>query len=521
MKTKVEALEGDQIRLTVTVEKDEIDSRISKTYRDFATRYKFPGFRKGKAPRPVIDSVLGYEAILATVTEELTNEQFPLALDAEDLVPIDDPSFEETDKLIEEHKDFVFSATMTLPPTLELANYDAVDVKLPQEEPTEEEIDERVEVLREYYYELEDAEADATIGETGCAELSLKVKDDKGEDVNVLSTDNRLYELGMGLYPSELDDALESMKTGDNKLVDCDLSSATGAILTRALEGNPESLSIDVTVNQVKKKVLPEVTEEFATEKAGFKSLEDLRNNTKDNIVRERKELEPRMKENACLYKLADRLQGEVPEQMFADERRTLLSGFFQQITKQGISFDAYLKQRGMTNDEFQEDIKRQARDVVRQNLALDAYVRHYDVQVTEGQIDREFEQSGADDIEQLKADWIANGRIRFLRQSLRRSNAVDKLMEEASVERVTAAEFREQNKSEEDKAEAEAAELVEEQIEAPEEELAAESKKPTKTELNKTKVAELREMASGLGIEGEGMKKQELVDAIYEALNK
>ena len=521
MKTKVEALEGDQIRLTVTVEKDEIDSRVSKTYRDFANRYKFPGFRKGKAPRPVIDSVLGYEAILATVTEELTNEQFPLALDAEDIVPIDDPSFEATDKLIEEHKDFEFSATMTLPPALELSSYDKVDVKLVQEEPTEEEIDERVEVLREYYYELEDAEDAATVGETGCAELTLKVKDDKGEDVNVLSTDNRLYELGMGLYPAELDDALESMKKGDNQVVECSLDSATGSILTRALEGNPKTLSIEVTVNQVKKKVLPEITEEFATEKAGFKSLEELRQNTKDNIVRERKELEPRMKENACLYKLAERLEGEAPEQMFADERRTLLSGFFQQLTKQGISFDAYLKQRDMTNDEFQEDIKRQARDVVRQNLALDAYARHFDIQVTEGEIDREFEQSGADDVEQLKADWIANGRIRFLRQSLRRSNAVDKLMEEAGVERVTAAEYREQNRTEEEKEAAEASELVEEQIEAPEEALAAEAKKPTKTELNKTKVAELREMAAGLGIEAEGLKKQELVDAIYEALNK
>lgn len=520
MKTNVEALEGDRIRLTVTVEKDEVDSRIAKTYRDFARKYKFPGFRPGKAPRPVIDSVLGREGVFATVTDEAVNENFPLALDAEDLVPIDEPQFEDADELVVEHEDFAFSATMTMPPALELSSYDPVDIKLPQEEPTEEEVDERVEMLREYYYELEDADADTTIGDTGVAELTLKVKDDKGNDVNVLSTEHRLYELGMGLYPPELDDAISGFKTGDHEVVDVDLGTSVGALLTRALDGNPESLSIDVTVDQVKTKVLPEITEEFATEKAGFKSLEELRRNTKDNIVRERKELEPRMKENSCLYQLATRLQGDAPEQMYADERRTLLSGFFQQLTKQGITFDAYLKQRDMTNDEFQEDIKRQAKDVVLQNLALDAYARHFDVQVTEAEIDREFEQSGADDVEALKADWVANGRIRMLRQSLRRANAADKLMNEATVERVTAEEYRAQTAAE-DADEREASKEVEEEIEAAGEEVAQEARKMTKTELNKMKVAELREKAAEVGVEAEGLKKPELVDALYEALNR
>lgn len=515
MKTNVEALEGDQIRLTVTVEKEEIDSRISKTYKDFARKYKFPGFRPGKAPRPVIDSVLGREAVLATVTDEATNENFPLALDAEDLVPIDDPNFENATELVVEHEDFSFSATMTLPPTFELSNYEPVDIKLPSEEPTEEEIDERLEVLREYYYDLVDAEADEPIGERGCAELSLDVKDDKGNPVNVLSTDHRLYELGMGLYPSELDEALVELKTGDEKTVEVDLGSSMGALLTRALDGNPEALTIGVTVHQVKKKELPEISEEFAKEKAGFDSLEDLRRNTKDNIVRERKELEPRMKENACLYKLAERLEGEAPEQMCADERRTLMTGFFQQLTQQGITFDAYLNQRGLTNEQFQDDLKRQARDVVTQNLALDAYARHFDVQVTQEQIDHEFEQSGAEDVEALKADWVANGRIRMLRQSLRRANAADKLMEEASVERVTAEEYRAQTILEEIVKDSEDAATEEA---APEAE--ADGKKVTKTELNKLKVAELRDKAAEAGIEAEGLKKAELVDALYEALN-
>ena len=214
MKTQVEALQDDQLRLTITAEQAEVDARIKSTYKDFANRYKFPGFRKGKAPRPVIDNVLGAEAVLATVTEDITNSFFPLAMDAENLCPIDEPRFENTDDLVEEGKDFVFSLIMTMAPDVELTSYEPVQIKLLDENPTEKDIDDRIEALTMYYYDMEDAPADQPIKESGIAELTLAVTDDKGNAVNVLSTENRMYELGMGLYPASLDAALEDMKTG-------------------------------------------------------------------------------------------------------------------------------------------------------------------------------------------------------------------------------------------------------------------------------------------------------------------
>ena len=81
METKVEALEENSVKLTITVDADEIDKRIKKTYRDFAQRYNFPGFRRGKAPRPVIDSALGSDTIHAAVTEEVINDSYPAAVE--------------------------------------------------------------------------------------------------------------------------------------------------------------------------------------------------------------------------------------------------------------------------------------------------------------------------------------------------------------------------------------------------------------------------------------------------------
>jgi trigger factor len=527
VKTNVEALEGDQVKLTVTVEKDEIDNRISTTYKDFAKKYKFPGFRPGKAPRPVIDNFIGREAVLATVTEEVVNDDLPLALDAEDLVSIDQPQLGNEDALVEEGKDFVITATMTLEPKFELSSYDPVEIDLLNDMPTDEEVEERMNSMREYYYDLEDAPADQVIGDKGIAELTMNVTDDKGNPVNVLSTEKRLYEIGMGLYPETLDTELAKLKTGDHKVIDVDLSeSMNGSLLTRALDGNPEKLTFDVTVDSVKAKVLPELDEKFATEKAGFKSLEDMRNRTRDDMQHERQEYMDRMKENACLIELGKRLEGDAPQEMIDDERHTLLQGFFQQLQQQKITYDQYLHQRDLTNDQFQEDLKKQAHDVVNQNLAIDAYGRHFNIEVTDEMITKEFENSGNEDPKALQEQWVKEGRIRILRQSIFRAEAVDRIMEEAIVHTVSPKELSEKNAAGAEVEQAEKHDAADEQpAEKPADaDQAAQpkaDKKVTKTELNKKKVAELRDQAAELNLDVEGLKKAEIVDALYEALNK
>ena len=94
METKVESLEGNKVKVTVTVDAADIDGRIKKTYKDFARKYNFPGFRKGKAPRPVIDNALGAEAVVGTVTEELLNGTWTAAIDEAKLAPVGGPVME-------------------------------------------------------------------------------------------------------------------------------------------------------------------------------------------------------------------------------------------------------------------------------------------------------------------------------------------------------------------------------------------------------------------------------------------
>ena len=122
METKVEALQDNQKKITVTVDAKEVDARISKQYKDFAKKYNFPGFRKGKAPRPVIDNVLGKEAVVGTVTDDLVNSLFPLAMDEHDLIAMSKPEFEMETELVQAGKDFTFSAVLETRPEYTLDN---------------------------------------------------------------------------------------------------------------------------------------------------------------------------------------------------------------------------------------------------------------------------------------------------------------------------------------------------------------------------------------------------------------
>ena len=512
MDTKVEALEGSQKKLTVTIDAEEIDKRIKKTYKDFASRYNFPGFRKGKAPRPVIDSKLGKEAVRAQVTDDVVNGLYPIAMDENDLISIAQPDFDLSEELVEEHAPFTFTVTVKCRPEFELDSYDQVAVKLPSVEATDAEIDEQIDELRNYYYTFEDASDDAAIEENGFAEISLAATDDKGDNIETISTDSRLYELGSGLFPDDFDKALEGLKKGDTTTVKMDISDS---LMGRGIKGD---VTIDVEVKQVKTKVLPELNDEWAKETAGFEGgVEELRSRIADSIKQQKEQMMPRLRENEALYALQKRVLGEAPEELCSSEEQNLLQNFFQQIQQSGLTFDAYLAQMGMTPSDFKDDVKKQAKDVTLQDLALDAWARHFDIQVSDEEISEEFKKSGVDDPAKLEKQWRENGQIASLRAGMKRTKAIDAIVADLAVEELKPGE-KLQSVEDEEAAEAAAETAPAAEAAEPAAEASAEGEKLTKTALNKLKVAELREKAEGMGIATDGLKKAELVDAILAA---
>ena len=217
MKTQIEALQDNQVKLTVTVEAADVDARINKTYKDFAKKYRFPGFRPGKAPRPIIDNALGAQAVVATVTEELVNETYPLAVDAEDLFVVGRPEFTDEDLIVKEHEDLVYDVVVSVSPEFELSSYEPVEVKLPAEEATQKEIDDQLEQLREYYYDFKDAPANTKVKDGSFLDMNVKATDAEGAEIESLSAEGRIYEIGKGIFPAAFDAELMGLKKGEEQ----------------------------------------------------------------------------------------------------------------------------------------------------------------------------------------------------------------------------------------------------------------------------------------------------------------
>ena len=436
VETKVESLEGNRAKVFVTVDAKQVDSRMKQAYRDAAKKYNFPGFRKGKAPRPVIDNALGKDYIAATVSDDLVNHLYPRAIDEVGIYPVGNPEFSEDMGLAASGKDFEFCFEVEVKPSYELSSYDPVEVELPPEGATAEEVQEQIDQLREHYYELVDCNAATKVKPENWVELAIKATDDAGEDIESISSESRLWGMDSALLPEAFNDELMGMKKGQTKSFDIDMPE-DATVMTAPLTGKTEKIHFEVEVKVVKKKVLPEVTDEWAKDKLGFESVEDMRSGIEDSIKTQKDSIIPRMKEISCMGELADRLEGEAPQAMCEQVETQLLQDFFQQLQRQGITFDAYLADQGITTDQFQQDVKRQAVDSVKQDLALDAWARHFGLEVSDEEISEEFQKSGAKDPAALEKEWREAGRIHLLREGILRSNAAKDVMDKAKVTEV------------------------------------------------------------------------------------
>ncbi|WP_232050797.1 trigger factor [Arabiibacter massiliensis] len=489
METKVEALEDNRTKVTVTVDAKDIDARIKKTYKDFANKYNFPGFRKGKAPRPIIDNALGKEAVLATVTDEVVNGSYPLAIDDCGLFPISKPAFDETD-LVEGGKPYTFAFTVEVKPEFELSSYEPVAIELPAEGVSDAEIDEQIEGLREHYYTFEDASAATKVKADSYIDLAMKATDDKGEEIPALTTDNRPYGLGANLFPAEFDEQLVGLKKGQSATFSLDMP-ADPPIMLASLAGKTEKIDFEVEVKVVKKKNLPEVTDEWAKDTLGFEGLEDLRTRISESLAQQKAGMLPRLKESACLNAVAERLEGDVPQAMCEDAEATLIQDFFQQLQSQGMSFDMYLAQQGLTPDQFKEDVKKQAADITRQDLALDAWARHFKMEADGKDVTEEFVKSGVEDPAALEKEWRQNGQLHMVRQGIMRTKAVYDLMEKAVVTEIDPAAKKDEAKKPAKKAAKKPAKKAD-AAEAPEAEAAEKpAKKPAAKKAKKEEAPE------------------------------
>ncbi len=430
MKITVTAAEkpiDDKLTAEVTVAAADVDAAIARTYKDIAKKYNFQGFRRGHAPRPVIDGIIGREAVLAQATNDLLNAAEPLMLEELDVTPVGRVSFgpEGADpELAAQGADYVVTATIGVRPACELESYDAPTINMPPEEATEAEIDWQINQLLSYQVTYEDVEEDRAV-EPGDV-VSVDVENVEG--AGHLAGTNRMLALDGQQVPEQLEEGIVGMTKGEEKTISW--------TRTHEHEGEEHShtFTVKVKLNAIKKAVTPELDDEVA-KKYGYDDVASFRDAVKEEIEGDKKTSLPNLKEDRLVEAMGKLLKlDEVPEAYQNEIFNELASEFLGRLQNQGVSLDMYLRARGVKSEDFIADLRVQAEERARQSLALDALAAKLGVEVSEDEVREEFEKAGVEDVDASLEQWRSEGRLPAIRDSIRRTKALNWLVENAQV---------------------------------------------------------------------------------------
>ena len=409
-----------KLTATVTIPAADVDAAIKKAYKDAANKYRFPGFRAGRAPRPVIDNMLGKEATLAQATNDILAANEPAVLNELDIVPLKEGDYKELD-LVKDHEDYTYTVTFSLRQSVELNSYEPVEIEMPPAEVTEGEIDAQIEMLMGYHATFEEVDRPVQNDDY----VTAAVKDIKG--ATRFAGENRMFVVGSENFPTEVNEGLVGMKKDESKEISWTL-----------MGDNAEEITIEVTINNVKERKLPELTDEFVKENFGFDTIAAMRDGVKEELEGDKTSKLPGLKENRAVAALSERLELEkVDEDYEQSVFSELGQTFLQNLSSRGMTLDVWLQASGLTSEAFIADLHRQANDVARESLALDALARHLEIEVSDEDVDKEFVDAGVEDVEASKAQFVTDGRMPAVRDSIRRSKAVDWLVENAKVTEV------------------------------------------------------------------------------------
>ena len=414
VKTKVEELPESRVRLDVEVPEADVAHAFEHAASDMAETLRLPGFRKGKAPVPVVIARVGREAVWQEALRGHLDSWFWSAAETSGIRPVASPEVE-FDDLPDDGGTFKFSATVAVMPKPEVGDWSTLEVPYAEAEVPAEAVDAEVDRLRETVAELAPAEGRAV------QEGDTVVLDIVGEGVPPQR--DYVTEVGADRLVNEIDDALPGMERGATKSVD--------------IQGAEGQLPVDVTVKEIKEKVLPEADDEFARSASEFETLAELRSEIESRLLEQlTEELEIRFRE-AAVDALVGASKVETVEPLV--ERRTaeLWSGIARSLQARGISTETYLTMTGQSADEVVARLRAEAEQSLARELVLDAAAEKIGVEVSDEEIDEliESQSEEGDDIDESKRLLQENGGYERIRADLRLKKALDEIV--AGVQRI------------------------------------------------------------------------------------
>lgn len=382
MNVTTEKIENHKVVLTIEVPAEELDKGIKAACKSLANRVNIPGFRKGKAPRRILEMNIGKEAILDEAFDRVAQKAFDEALKQENLDPVDRPQVDIV--TLEEGKDVVFKATITPVPEVTLGEYKGLKVAKEAVEVKDEQVEEQVKNILNHHAKMVDAEEGATVANDDFITLDFKGEVD---GVAFAGGEGKDYPLQIGSHSfiDTFEDQLVGLKVGEEKDVNVTFPEEYHA---KDLAG--KAAVFHCKINSIKHKEMPELTDEFVKASTSYESIEDMKAKLRENIEKNAQREADTKRRNEILKQATDNITVDIPEVMVENRVSNMIQELSVNLENQGMNLDAYLKYANMDMAKLREQYKESAAIAVKTDLMLDAVAKAEDIKVENADINAE-----------------------------------------------------------------------------------------------------------------------------------
>ena len=382
MNVTTEKIENHKVVLTIEVPAEELDKGIKAACKSLANRVNIPGFRKGKAPRRILEMNIGKEAILDEAFDRVAQKAFDEALKQENLDPVDRPQVDIV--TLEEGKDVVFKATITPVPEVTLGEYKGLKVAKDAVEVKDEQVEEQVKNILNHHAKMVDAEEGATVANDDFITLDFKGEVD---GVAFAGGEGKDYPLQIGSHSfiDTFEDQLVGLKVGEEKDVNVTFPEEYHA---KDLAG--KDAVFHCKINSIKHKEMPELTDEFVKASTSYESIEDMKAKLRENIEKNAQREADTKRRNEILKQATDNITVDIPEVMVENRVSNMIQELSVNLENQGMNLDAYLKYANMDMAKLREQYKESAAIAVKTDLMLDAVAKAEDIKVENADINAE-----------------------------------------------------------------------------------------------------------------------------------
>jgi trigger factor len=425
MQTSVEPLEGNKVRLTVSVPADEFEQSIDAAYRRFAQQVRVPGFRPGKAPRRILEQSIPVGEARAQAIKDSLPDYYVEAVGAESIDVIAAPTLDIVSG--EEEGDITFTAEVEVRPEVRLTGYDELQVVVEIESATDERVTEQIDALRERFATLEDSEAALTVGDFARLDIAGSID---GEDLPGLSASDFMYEVGSGILVDELDEAIRGTRPGATL-------EFTATLPERFGERAGDEVTFRGEVKSAQQKVLPELTDEWVDENTDSETVDALRSEMGTRIELVSKVQAQMSLRDKVLEAVAEIVPVEAPTPLVEREMERRLHDLAHRLEHQGMTIPQYLMAIGQDQETFVAEVREGSTKAVLVDLGLRAVAAAESLEASDDEVEAEVERIVAEvkgSPKKVRRQLEQQGVIEAVRFDIARGKALQFLVDHAKV---------------------------------------------------------------------------------------